>query len=276
MTRPHTSAEPTDPATSGPAATPGSSRPTKRQRGSKLAQRLRGSALARWAIGGLGAFYVWLCFRTTRWEWVGREHLDPLLEGPAFIGAVWHARLALVAMLRPRGRRAIALISENNDGDLIARVIANLGAQAARGSSRDPNKPDKERGGGAAMRELVEALEAGAIAVMTPDGPRGPRMRVKPGVAVTATHASVPVLPVAYSTRRGKLLRSWDRMLLPRPFDRGVWVFGAPIAPAALDDRAAIEAKMEQIEQALMAVTLEADRRMGRETPDQGETLVLP
>ncbi|MEO1275076.1 MAG: lysophospholipid acyltransferase family protein [Pseudomonadota bacterium] len=226
-------------------------------------------------FGGLGAFYVWLCFRTTRWEWIGREYLDPLLADRAFIGAVWHARISLVAMLRPPHRQAFALISGNNDGDLIARVIENTGAHAVRGSSRDPAKPDKDKGGSAALKAMVQALEDGHIVVGTPDGPRGPRMRMKPGLAKAAIVAGAPILPVAFSVRRGKMLRSWDRMLVPTPFNRGVWVFGPPIQPPRALERETIAALCAEVETAIMVATAEADRRTGQTTPDQGPPLDL-
>lgn len=262
---------------SSPPSSPRSSSPTERSspdarrrsgRGATVSKRLLGSVAVRRAVGGLGAAYLWLIFRSTRWEWVGREHLNAMFAAPAFIGAVWHSRLAPIAKLRPRGRRAVALISENRDGDLIARVIQNTGAESVRGSSRNADKPELDKGGREAAAGLVDALGAGAIVVVTPDGPRGPRMRAKAGVAVVAAAAQVPVLPVAYATRRGKEFRSWDRFRLPVPFDRGVWVFGAPIPPADPNDPDAIEARRREIEEAVIAATREADRRMDRTTPE--------
>ncbi len=223
-------------------------------------------------LAGLGAGYVLLIWYTTRWKWVGREHLDAMMARPSFIGSVFHARLAPIVMLRPRGRRAVALISANSDGDVIARLIANLGAEAVRGSSRDPKKADKDKGAAEAVSRLSVALQEGAIVVVTPDGPRGPRMRVKAGVAAVSAAAGAPVLPVAYSVRRAKIFRSWDRFMLPWPFTRGVFVFGEPIeAPAESPE--AIEAHRAAIEKAMLAATREADRLMDRDTPEQGRPL---
>ena len=75
-------------------------------------------------------------------------------------------------------------------------------------------------------------LEAGDHVVITPDGPRGPRRVAAPGVAQLAALSGMPVLPCAAQTSRRWTLRSWDRMVLPLPFGRGVIVCGAPIAGA--------------------------------------------
>lgn len=113
---------------------------------------------------------------------------------------------------------------------------------------------------------------------MAPDGPRGPRMRSAPGPIVTAdlvarnldserpagaTSAKAVLLPIAYATTRRKMLNTWDRFLLPLPFGRGAFVVGPAIEiPAGLDPGER-EAMRLRLEEALNAVTAEADRLTG-------------
>lgn len=232
-------------------------------------RRALDSAVVR-VLAAFGSFYIWLIYQTQSWRWIGREHLDAMFAEPSFVAAVWHGRLAPIAMLRPRGRRAVALISANRDGALLGRIMANTGAEAVYGSSRDPKKRDKAKGGAEASAQALKALEDGAILVITPDGPRGPRMRAKPGVAVLSATAQVPVLPVAYAVRNAKEFKTWDRFLAPWPFSRGVFVFGEPIPPAPAGDEAAIEARRLLIEEAVIAATRQADAAVGRDTPAPG------
>jgi lysophospholipid acyltransferase (LPLAT)-like uncharacterized protein len=72
-------------------------------------------------------------------------------------------------------------------------------------------------------------LARGEHLVMAPDGPRGPRREAAPGIAQIAALAGVPVLPCAAQTSRRRVLRSWDRMVVPLPFARGVMVCLPPI-----------------------------------------------
>jgi len=60
---------------------------------------------------------------------------------------------------------------------------------------------------------VIRALEAGACVGITPDGPRGPRMRAHPGLVMAARVARVPIVPAAYSVRRRRLLGTWDRFV---------------------------------------------------------------
>ena len=246
----------------------------KRSAFGRLLKQFASTTFAAVLIGLLASLYIRLFYYSTRWKWVGREHYEAANADPrSYIGSVWHARLLPIAMLRPRGRRAVALASEARDGEMIAQTMRFMCAETVRGSSRDPKKPEKNRGGSAAVSPLVDALSEGAIVVITPDGPRGPLMRAKPGVAKIAAAAGAPVLPVAYAARRAKLFKSWDRFMLPWPFTRGVFVFKPLIEPPAHDDPAAIEAVRQKIEAAMIEATREADAALGRETPEPGERL---
>jgi lysophospholipid acyltransferase (LPLAT)-like uncharacterized protein len=55
-------------------------------------------------------------------------------------------------------------------------------------------------------------------------------------------------------------LKSWDRFLLPRPFARGLFVYGAPILVPREADEAALEAARLEVERSLNEVTERADR----------------
>jgi hypothetical protein len=54
-------------------------------------------------------------------------------------------------------------------------------------------------------------------------------------------------------------LNSWDRLAIPKPFSRGVQIFGAPITLAKDADDAALEQARLDLEDAINAVTAEAD-----------------
>lgn len=220
-------------------------------------------------LGAACGAYVRFVYATTRWRLIGRDHLEEAITQGAFVGACWHARISALAMLRPKDRRAVALISASRDGDFLQNVMAAMGVWAIRGSSQDPRKTDKNKGGSAAAASLTEALRSGAIVVITPDGPRGPRMRVKPGAAAVAAVAGAPLLPITCAFGRATLLGTWDRFMIPWPFGRGVFIFGELIDPGAPGDRAAQAAACERLEASLNALTEQADRLVGR-------TLVAP
>jgi lysophospholipid acyltransferase (LPLAT)-like uncharacterized protein len=222
----------------------------------KLGKRLLASDTGQAVIAALAAGYIRFVHATTRWEWVNVEVGDRIIDaGGTGIVCFWHGRLLMMPTAQRGGAKFAMLISGHRDGRFIARAVARFGIRAILGSST--------RGGTAAARECVNALTSGTIVGVAPDGPRGPRMRASVGAVEIARIAGKPLVPVACSTTRRKVLGSWDRFLLALPFGRGVYVVGDPISPPAADDRASVEAVRRRLEEALNAVSAEADRLTG-------------
>lgn len=164
--------------------------------------------------------------------------------------AVWHGRL-LGVLLHQKDSGMVTMASLSADGALAAGAVASLGCRAVRGSA--------SRGGSQALRQLRRQLQAGApLAGLTVDGPRGPFRQVKGGIVVAARWLGLPIVPASFSTDRGRVLRSWDRMLVPSPLAR-VWVgYGRPILPSQLPEE--LEAACARVGQAIDELTRELDR----------------
>jgi hypothetical protein len=150
----------------------------------------------------------------------------------------WARRHGSVARVR-------ILISQSRDGRFIAGVVRRFGIEVATGSS--------SRGGAAAVRSLVALLEHGSHIGITPDGPRGPRRQAALGVAQIAALSGAPILPCAAQTSHKWILKSWDQMVIPRPFGRAVIV----CRPAIYVGRTSWRDAVPDIEAAL---TIAADR----------------
>jgi lysophospholipid acyltransferase (LPLAT)-like uncharacterized protein len=117
----------------------------------------------------------------------------------------------------------------------------------------------------AAFRAAARALrDNGALVAITPDGPRGPRMRAQEGASRLALSQGAPVIAVAFSVRWGRNLTSWDRFLLPLPFGRGAIVYSPPRSPPDEGGPQAMERFRLALEGDLNAVTNRADDLCGR------------
>jgi lysophospholipid acyltransferase (LPLAT)-like uncharacterized protein len=167
-----------------------------------------------WVIRGLG--------RSMRMDSQGHEQVDALYrQGQHIIIAFWHAQ-QLMAPMGYRGTEANVLVSQHQDGEIIARIIARFGLWAVRGSST--------RGGAFALRELIRLGRSGADLVVTPDGPKGPRQVAKLGVVQLAKATGLPIVPVAFSCSKKNSLRagigSWSRIHGPEASICGVPPYG--------------------------------------------------
>lgn len=210
-------------------------------------------------LSRIAAAYLRLVYATGRWTFLGADSVDRHCgSGRPFIACFWHGRMLLMpyaAWCWPCRFRM--LISRHRDGRIIAETIQRLGADTTAGSS--------SRGGAEAFRALVAALERGESIGVTPDGPRGPRMRVQMGAIRLARRSGAPIVPVSFSARRRKVLSSWDRFILIFPLSRGVLAYGEPIwvpADASVED---LEAYRSLLERRMNDLTAELDRMCGHE-----------
>ena len=220
-------------------------------------KRVLQSETVRWFFCWFAAHYIRLVRHTGRWTMVGGEIPQKFWDaGKPFILAFWHGRLLMMPYCWDHRRTIYMLISQHRDGQLIARTVGHFGIRTAAGSTT--------RGGAQALRAMVKALANGDYVGVTPDGPRGPRMRASDGIVSVARLSGVPVIPVAYGITRGRFLNSWDRFLVAWPFGRGVIVWGEPIHVDRHAEGDASEAARRQVEDGLNAVTRQADRLTGR------------
>jgi hypothetical protein len=164
---------------------------------------------------------------------LGVEHLQAALQkAPSLIPCFWHQHQGFCAkyLLDERGRGFSVgwLISPSVDGEIGARLVRRVGGHVIRGSSSHT--------GARALRDYYLALvQENICPVITPDGPRGPRFKFKPGAILLAQMSGRPMLPMAYAASRASLIK-WDKFVLPWPGSRIVIAIGAPrYVPRVLD-----------------------------------------
>lgn len=181
-----------------------------------------------------------------------RIHDDPREElrakGEPYVYSILHAHLVSAAIKREPG--TAAMVSQSGDGQLLLAGFRMLGIKAVRGSNR---RTGQDKGGQAALEQLISHVASGSPAILAVDGPRGPRNRVRKGIATLSRRSNAAVLNVvAVPTRRWVLRRSWDGLQIPKPFCRIDAYFAEPLRPdrnESLDQfRGRIERSLNQLE----------------------------
>ena len=172
------------------------------------------AALLAWLAGA----YLALCNRTTRWQVEGRDELRAALATGPVLLVMWHSRSVMGALHWPV---ADGPLSSLYDASPIGRVSGALqrrvGLQSIQMSRKATNL--------AASRIVLKRVREGVSIGMTGDGPLGPVGRVKDAPLEWARVTGAPVFCYAFATTRGRRLKTWDRMLVPRMFGRGAVVF---------------------------------------------------
>ncbi len=200
----------------------------------------------------LGAIAIWAALKlvtmTLRYRYEDRSGLFGGGKTGQAIYCVWHNRLALAlkgyfsyARKYAKTPGMAAMASASKDGAFLAAIIERFGVQPVRGSS--------SRRGHQALLELTSWAERGWDLAITPDGPRGPRYIVQPGVMSLAQLTGLPVVPGTYNLSSKAQLKTWDRFQVPFPFSKCDVIIGEPVfvpRGATDEEREALRLKVER------------------------------
>ncbi|MBI2118030.1 MAG: DUF374 domain-containing protein [Elusimicrobia bacterium] len=209
-------------------------------------------------IPRLAWFYLILVGKTSKIVWQDlkiREDLE--IKFNNFIYAFWHGRQFLIPWAY-RYKNHYCLVSQSKDGEYIARVMRLFGLKAIRGSS--------SRGAVRALVELKKKLENGKTIGLTPDGPRGPKGLVAPGILFLAQKTKKPILPLTYSAKLKLIFHGWDDYWIPLPFNKIVIHYGNPIFVSPENE---LTEKAEELAGELNRITEEADQIASKKTIEQ-------
>jgi lysophospholipid acyltransferase (LPLAT)-like uncharacterized protein len=200
------------------------------------------------------------------WRWsrvvqvIGAEHIAGALErAPSFIPVYWHQHtLFCVKHLlehRRAGLKLGFLISPSVDGEIAAMIVRNLGGEVIRGSSTHT--------GARALRDYYQALtQEGVSPAITPDGPRGPPWKFKPGAVLLAQLSGRPMIPLSYAASRAWKIK-WDRFVIPWPASKIVVAIGEPVYVAKGLDAEGLENLQLEMERRLRAAFDAAEHALG-------------
>lgn len=176
-------------------------------------------------IAYVGKYTLRLILSTCKIEVFGLDTFKQTVSTKKSILMLWHNRLSIVSeilyRLDPHTIFA-AFISKSRDGDPLA-VLAN--SYKTGKAIRVPH--DKKH---QALKTVIETLsKSNEVVIITPDGPRGPRYEVKPGIAVAAFETNASIIPFTWVSSKFWQLNSWDKLMFPKPFSRVLVTFGDPI-----------------------------------------------
>jgi len=224
-----------------------------------IAQRGRplGSPFSQWVNFRLVPFLAFclhgLLKATLRVQREGFEVVQGFVDrDERFVLAFWHRRLVMMPLAYPfrrtnhaGERRGVAILSsDSKDGERSAATWRWYGIHAVRGTAA--------HSGAQALVKMIQVVKQGWDLGITPDGPRGPRQQAKPGVLAVSRKTGAWLVPVCVAYSRAWQLRTWDGMLVPKPFSRVVVHYGQPFritdAHGETEQQTMLEAKLNELE----------------------------
>ena len=204
-----------------------------------------------WFAGAFGKHLLDALLASVKFRVMTPAPHRELAERDGVIYTLWHGRLLPLTYYHRRQNIA-TLISQSSDGEYIARVVERWGYTAIRGSS--------SRGGSGALREMVKLARRGRSMAITPDGPRGPKQKLKQGVLTLAQLTGQPMIPMSASASRAWWVDArWDLFLVPKPFSTVFVRYADPVYVPRDADDSAITAIGDRVERTLVELTEQTD-----------------
>jgi lysophospholipid acyltransferase (LPLAT)-like uncharacterized protein len=189
--------------------------------------------------------YMWLVFYTSKKAYIGLPELwDMTSRGENVITAVWHQD-AFIGTFVFRGRDVLTMVSKSDFGDILAEIMQKCHLIPVRGGSGNYGRE--------ALAEMIEYLEArrGVFCGIAVDGSRGPARQVQPGIVIMAQETGKPIYPMRVWARWRLFAPTWDRTLIPLPFNHLVCMVGEPIHISPDADRETLDAHREELKDSL-------------------------
>ena len=201
----------------------------------------------------IGAKYIKFVSFTTKWSFINKKYVENLCKkNEAFILCFWHGRLLMMPLSWNKKKKINVLISAHSDGQLLSKTVKYFDIETIIGSS--------SKGGSEAIRNIIKSLKSGISIGMTPDGPRGPRMKINSVIIKIASLTGNKIVPLSYSVKKIFFLNSWDKFLVALPFGKGCFIWGRPIKikkNISNNEDLKLSNKLEKI---LLKLTKEADQ----------------
>lgn len=230
---------------------------SRRERPARKAFRIARRNLAKAVLRQVGPGLLRLLASTWKVEVLGEEELEAARgEGGGHFMSLWHGRM-LVALPHHARRDWVVLVSPSDDGDISEHLLERFGYQVIRGSS--------SRTGARALRQMLAVLREGKVLTITPDGPRGPRHSMNPGLAWMSRATGYAVVPCGFVCHPAWRARSWDRFTLPRARARVALVYEQPVRVPRDADQATMDAATEEIRERMIRAERRGFERLGVE-----------
>ncbi len=193
-----------------------------------MSKPLRLKLKQRWlpfVYGYLAKFFLKILGYTCRYQIEGLDNFLAHAGKNKCILMLWHNRIVMLPEIIKRSAPTLtyaALISKSRDGEIISTFTNSFpngkSIRVAHNAKSD------------AIETMVDELKSNnSVLIITPDGPRGPKYKVKTGICRVANSAKATVVPMSWQSSHFWTLKSWDKLVIPKPFSKIYAKFGEPV-----------------------------------------------
>lgn len=204
--------------------------------------------------------YLWIVYYTSKKVHSDLQIIfDVVDRGESVIGTVWHQD-AILGPFIGRGRDVVTMVSHSDLGNVLSEIMRRCHFIPVRGGSGD--------GGKEALADIIDYMNShpGSICGMAVDGSRGPARKVQIGALLLSRETGAVIYPVRLYAKWKVFAPTWDKTLLPFPFNRLVFLVGEAIRVPGDADREELEGLRLELEDQLQELAERSEKFFREET----------
>jgi len=164
---------------------------------------------------------LWIIKSTSRWNGINEDIIEKELNNKkSLIVLIWHYQLmgsTFSWRFKPKLR---PIATSHRDGQLSTLVQKKFGLDPLLRKKDNPTF---------LIKNISKAVKNGDCIYITPDAPHGPPKKINTNIFKLCQKFDLNIAILSFHTNEYFRINSWDKLKIPLPFSKGVYLWGNEI-----------------------------------------------
>jgi len=164
---------------------------------------------------------LWIIKSTSNWRSVNEQIIEKeLTKKKTLIVLIWHHQLmgsTFSWKFKPKLR---PIATSHRDGQLSTLVQKKFGLDPLLRKKDNPTF---------LIKNISKAVQNGDCIYITPDAPHGPPKKINTNIFKLCQKFDLNIAILSFHTNRYFRINSWDKLKIPLPFSKGIYLWGNEI-----------------------------------------------
>jgi len=164
---------------------------------------------------------LWIIKFTSKWDSINEEIIEKeLIKKKSLIVLIWHHQLMGSTFSWKFKSKLRPIATSHRDGQLSTLVQKKFGLDPL---LRKKNNP------AFLIKNISKAVQNGDCIYITPDAPHGPPQKINTSIFKLCKKFNLNIAILSFHTNKYFRINSWDKLKIPLPFSKGVYLWGNEI-----------------------------------------------
>lgn len=164
---------------------------------------------------------LWIIKSTSSWRGINEEIIKKELSNKrSLIVLIWHHQLMGSTFSWKFNSKLRPIATSHRDGQLSTLVQKKFGLEPLLRKKDNPTF---------LIKNISKAVQNGDCIYITPDAPHGPPKKINTSIFKLCQKFNLNIAVLSFHTNKYFRLNSWDKLKIPLPFSKGIYLWGDEI-----------------------------------------------